>query len=842
MVSKTAPKQKPIIERPRLTSLLSQSAARTIVLVAPAGYGKTTLAEQWLARRRHAWLRVTSSLTDVAGLALGLADAANELVPDLVDRITEELRHFREQASDVHRIGAALQAELGRWPADAWLAIDDYHLAASDESDALIRHLVTSSPIQLLATSRARPGWTSARQILYGDTYEIGQARLAMTEEEAAEVLGRTSPTPAKNLVAVADGWPAVIGLAAMAGGSTPATDSLPETLYRFFTEELLQRADAALRTRFVACAIAPSLNRSTILTIGGDEHSSSRLIGQGVSVGILTERTGGSFEMNPLVRSFLRRDFAELDALTREHIATSIFDCYVQSAAWNDAYSVVETTGFAELLPKLVEASLDPVLSSGRVATLASWLQHGRGHRVRDPILDLAEAEIEFRRGHHGKAQAVANEAARQFDPRDPAYARARVRAGQAAYFNDLYEEAYESFRLAREVTGDPVLLRQAIWGCFLTTMDLERDGSVGFLRAFEELPDQSVEDVVRIATGRLAYGNRRSGLAAALAGARATAHLVERVDDPMIQTAFWNGYSGALMFSAEYEEAVQIAERGAADAGAAGLDFVLPHTRLITAQAYLGMGARSKAGRLIDELAADARRCGDEFLASNATTLRARMHIGDSRPSDAIAATETGISHPGNRATRGERLAVRALAFTMVGDDDKAVEAAEAAIHSTNTAATRVLAAIVKAVVSLPDRRSAELDHAVADAAAAAHLDMIVLAYRAVPNVLNAAHGVLGDERLVDLLARAHDEVLGPRVGLVSRPVQLATAGLSPREREVGLLLVEGRTNAEIASALFISEVTAKVHVRHILAKLGVRNRAEAAVTLTRELDRDA
>ena len=42
---------------------------------------------------------------------------------------------------------------------------------------------------------------------------------------------------------------------------------------------------------------------------------------------------------------------------------------------------------------------------------------------------------------------------------------------------------------------------------------------------------------------------------------------------------------------------------------------------------------------------------------------------------------------------------------------------------------------------------------------------------------------------------------------------------------------LLVEARTNRQIASRLYISEKTVSVHVSNILAKLGVRSRAEAA-----------
>jgi non-specific serine/threonine protein kinase len=57
--------------------------------------------------------------------------------------------------------------------------------------------------------------------------------------------------------------------------------------------------------------------------------------------------------------------------------------------------------------------------------------------------------------------------------------------------------------------------------------------------------------------------------------------------------------------------------------------------------------------------------------------------------------------------------------------------------------------------------------------------------------------------------------------------------TASLTPREFEVLGLLVEGRTNPEIAHQLFISPRTVSVHVTHILEKLGVENRS-AAVAL--------
>jgi DNA-binding NarL/FixJ family response regulator len=53
-----------------------------------------------------------------------------------------------------------------------------------------------------------------------------------------------------------------------------------------------------------------------------------------------------------------------------------------------------------------------------------------------------------------------------------------------------------------------------------------------------------------------------------------------------------------------------------------------------------------------------------------------------------------------------------------------------------------------------------------------------------------------------------------------------------LTPRENEVLVLLGKGMSNAEIAKELFVSEYTTKTHVAHILAKLDLRDRAQAVV----------
>ena len=90
-----------------------------------------------------------------------------------------------------------------------------------------------------------------------------------------------------------------------------------------------------------------------------------------------------------------------------------------------------------------------------------------------------------------------------------------------------------------------------------------------------------------------------------------------------------------------------------------------------------------------------------------------------------------------------------------------------------------------------------------------------------------LNSAAADLVREARIDLGSRSGDGRAGHVAG---------RAGFDARELEVLTLVAQGRTNDQIAEELFISAKTASVHLSHILAKLGVHSRTEAAAAAHR------
>jgi DNA-binding NarL/FixJ family response regulator len=107
--------------------------------------------------------------------------------------------------------------------------------------------------------------------------------------------------------------------------------------------------------------------------------------------------------------------------------------------------------------------------------------------------------------------------------------------------------------------------------------------------------------------------------------------------------------------------------------------------------------------------------------------------------------------------------------------------------------------------------------------------HAD-VVSRHETLEDAMMAIHELTASDDPTPALAVREVDDAGRTVRVVPAAPREVRPQLTPRERQVLMLLNQGLTNLQIAERLDISPTTVKVHVRHALAKLGVRGPVHA------------
>jgi LuxR family transcriptional regulator, maltose regulon positive regulatory protein len=829
------PARRHVVARPRLTDILDQSDARVILLVAPAGYGKTTLAREWLSDSEglSTWYSCSAASADVAALAKGLTAAITEDAAS-VDHVRHWLRHTPNPEEELETLVSMLLHPHTVAPKPDRVVIDDYQqLVGEEEAEELIERVAFESEGQWLIATRVRPRWATERRLLYGEIHEIGATDLALTDDEAMAVvrLGGGSVDRGAGLLALARGWPAVIGLAARTVTPEIPDNVVPERLHDFFAEELLDSVTTDVRDDLQTLALIPPTSSDVAASL----VKATNTFSEAQRIGFITLTHDDLYEMHPLLRTFLERK-ARRDAGYRERLHR-VVESLADHARWDDALDVIDQSGEMSLLSSVLARSLDDLLGDGRVGTIERWLERARTQGLDTPGLDLADAEVALRRGDYLRAEALA---ARVSTIGPPELAvRALICAGRSAHFADRYEEALEYFGQARRRSTCTRDERDAVWGEMLAAHQVNGSAVEQLLVRFGELSDQSPETSLRLYIGKYQLAVAIGGVEELVETGRSLLPIAERARDPYVRSSFFDSLCRVFVLTGRYPDARAITDLELSDAKRFGLRFVLPLALCGRAFAELGMRRFAQAWAHADEADDLAREMGDVHSIFQVAVLRARICMARG---DFTEASEwlQDVDHrrPGDQMW-AELHVFRVLASACAGDDDvligEIVNAASANVES------RVAAAAAAAIIALDrgDSTATAMDNLAEEVAATGCYDVLVTAYRSraalLPELVARSDKL---PRLLTTIANARDQALAQRLGIAVRALG-RRRDLTGRETQVLALLAEGKSNREIADLLVISEATAKLHVRHILDKLGVRSRTEAALQASMKLD---
>ena len=833
------PAQRHIIKRPRLTKLLDEAEARIILLVAPAGYGKTTLAREWLGEptRRVTWFQAKPTSTDIAALATGIARAVSPVQPSALARVSERLGMTAAPDAEPEALAEMLAQYLREWPKDAWLVIDDYHvIRGTMTAERFIESLANATPLHLLITSRERPSWVTARDLLYGEALELNRADLAMTPTEAREALAGHSPSQLTGVMALANGWPAIIGLAAFTNRPVEPSTELPSTIHDFLADELFRATPLDSRAGLCLLSLVPKITGPLIRELIGAK--AGEVVDDGFRFGFLSTGAENEITIHPLLRGFLRSKGEEEFAEATYEAAQRLALFFINTRQWDEAFAVIQEHGQSTLLPGLFEQAIWDLLKEGRLSTLKRWIEHARMVKMDLPITNLAEAELSWRRGDYPLGESLALSAARGFGDDAAWTARAYGCAGRSAHHMDASRRAVAHHTNALALAKDSSERRKALWGQLIAALNVPDFDTTPILREFTAAAGDAPDDVLRLAQARLIIASSNGGLENTVADALGAADVLHHARDPLVRSGFLNNLADALTLTGRYHQALKFAAAELDEADRFRVRFVRPHACLNLAGASIGLGEFTRAHAHLTEDQRGANDYADPHLHVNLMIVRMRLAIaqGDATRIAKISWPElqAGLEAPARPTIMSELIATCALASACAGQIGPAQELASEALTLPPHVTAVVLAAATSAIVGLIADPSdltgvSNLIRAIADTG---NLDSAICALRGYAPLSRtlAAHGE-GRKILQLAVRRSGDRALaaGVELPLPPKPSRLAVQ-LSQREQEIVGLLAEGLRNRDIAERLFISEKTVKAHLQHIYDKLDVHNRVEA------------
>ena len=817
-----------IIERPRLIARIVEGNGRVTVFAAPAGYGKTTLARQWAERQTGpvVWYRTSRASGDVAVLSVGLDEALASIAPEL-PRDPGRVARIASVNPSPRPLGRALVQTYESLGKDVLLIVDEWEAAGTEEAEQLLSTLVDQLKIRFLITTRTRPDWFTPRLEVYGEGVEIGVDELTMTDEEAADVLFsvRTAPGPSTTEFG---GWPAAIGLAAMQHTrKLPPKASPPELLYDFLATELLGSMPNEVLDGLTLLALGAADDVETAQVILGNDLPGC--LRTAASAGLLRITDAGALLMHPLLRDHL---LARVRDIPNRNQFTAPLAGLIEARQWEHALAAAEALSEPTFVVAALQGALPNLLALGRVATLRRWLAACRVADASDPVVTYAEAELAFRDADFDRAIALAELAAGELrgDMRSAAHLAAARSANLAEHSAIAGRHANE----ARQCAESPRSASAAAWAMFLQAVE-EEDSEVAHQRfdEFAEITEPGELRLIRLAHGRICLGLLGEDLEGALDDAGVAGALLEPHLDPLVRSSFLNMVATGAVAAARYKDSLEAALLELAVAEEYDFEFVRRYGLLARARALIGLRDLTPAERALRDVERKLQASPDAFIDASCAVERARLYITLGDHERALSAVAPDIGHRLGRGATGEYLGLRSLILASTGQTEEALGDARRARSASLAIPTRCLALAAEAVAKLGDAGSQQrTERAFLEIVNCGGADAAVLACRISQTF---AEEVAASSRarsvLIRLFVESHDNTLARRIG--ARPPRSVrrVAQLSPREAEIHQLIAQGLTNPEISRLLFISPSTTKVHVRHILEKLGVRSRVEAA-----------
>ena len=394
-----------IIPRTALVDrMLTHDAEHVVTLVAPPGYGKTTVLAQWSKRRGHkiAWVTVDKDDNDPSVLLTAIAAALARiplLDPETVDSVTAG-------GSSISTALGRLAPSLMATSQPVTLVFDHVEAVDNPEARDVFAELAWRLPpgFRLALATRTQPPLPLPLLRSHRDVLEVGVDELAMDRQEAQLLLtglgGEFSDDEVQALVEQTEGWPVGLYLAALASrrrghavASGVAFSGDDRLMRDYLRSEVLSRIDPSTVEFLTRTSVLDHLSGplcDAVLDANGSQAVLEALEGSNLLL-VPLDRHREQYRYHHLFRDLLaaelRREEPELVPLLHARAAQWLEANHLPEAAIGHAQAARDPDRVA----RLVTVAALPAYSAGHATTVRRWFEWFRVEGLVDRYPEVA-------------------------------------------------------------------------------------------------------------------------------------------------------------------------------------------------------------------------------------------------------------------------------------------------------------------------------------------------------------------------------------------------------------------------------------------------------------------
>ena len=867
----------PLVARPRLTRLLEAHSGRLVLVSAPAGFGKTVLVADWLAGLEgpRAWLSLDRLDNDpsrfCAHLAATLANLRVEgssQAAELIDRLAPP---------DLAFPPALVEAFLDMGP-DPIIVLDDLHELGSPGVLAVVEELVKlpGRCPRLVFLTREDPPFPTGRLRVSGELLEIRAKDLRFTDGETIELFERLlpgvlDPDQIRRLDQRTEGWVAGLRLAAIAFHDAEDPAVLLESFagtHRFvmdyLLEEAFERQTTGVQQFLMETSILNRFSGMACTAITCDKDAAARL-SEVKAAGLFLVSLGGDGEWYRY-----HHLFAELLRFRlRTHQPDRLDELHRRASEWFETEGDISTAlehasqmSDQQRLLNLLDAHVQDMLCRSELDAIQYWTSP-----LRDPLsrpYPMVLCILGWLRVLTDRApdldpvlraiETALDRVPAGYDPdrKRQAALHLEVLGAFAARYSHQHEEALRIGTAAlTTLTAEDSLIRGLlVFNMARVRMVLAEMGPAA------ELFEQSWPDHLRSGNAYLMLASMGQSAAVA-AQTRSVQWAIESLADAVTVAeerglTRYGAFSVVLYHRGYVEDLKDELDKAAHSFQAAlelGRQKDFPEGM---GNGMVGLARVAMVGGRFDEAEALLVEASALGRGSNLVLMDTTLDLERTRLALAREAAEEGPPIPYLEVTRNPRYwtSVRETELTLAvqqalrGDrHDLAGELIEELRRESEIrgrGAALCTAFLAQALLPECTNRWEILDQSLSLAATRGYVRPFLDGGEPVRAALRAAM-----THTISSTARVHARLILDRFAAQGGPDGPPTGShlpepLTNREEEILNCLVQGQSNKAIAKSLFVSADTVKTHLKHIYAKLGVRDR-NAAVIRAREIGLD-